>query len=342
MDSDVVLLAHGSGGLLSHELVERVFLKHLVNEALGALEDASDIALADEQGRLLGQPVLTTDSYVVRPIFFPGGDIGKLAVCGTVNDLAMRGARPLYLSAGFILEEGLPLVDLERVVASMAATAREAGVLVVAGDTKVVERGSADKLFINTAGVGLAPPGVHISGAGARPHDAVLLSGAVGDHGLAIVTHREGLRFESTLHSDCAPLNGLVQAMLDACSGIHVLRDPTRGGLATTLNELALASGVGIEIDEAAVPVHEAVRAAGELLGLDPLYVANEGKLIAMVAERDAERVLSAMRAHPYGAEAAIIGRVLAEHPRRVVLRTWLGTRRLLDMLAGEQLPRIC
>ena len=342
MDNELVLLAHGGGGVLSHELVERVFLKHLANQALGALEDASDITLVDDQGRLLGQPVLTTDSYVVRPIFFPGGDIGKLAVCGTVNDLSMRGARPMALSAGFILEEGLPLAHLERVVASMAATAQEAGVQIVAGDTKVVERGSADKIFINTAGVGLVPPGVQISGAGARPGDVVLLSGAIGDHGLAIMTHREGLRFESPLQSDCAPLNGLVQTMLEACPRIHVLRDPTRGGLATTLNELAWASGVGIEIEEASVPVHEAVRAASELLGLDPLYVANEGKLIAIVAERDAEPILAAMRAHPYSREAAIIGRVLAEHPRRVVLRTWLGTRRLLDVLAGEQLPRIC
>jgi len=342
MPDEVVLLGHGSGGVLSHELVERIFLKHLANEALGALEDASDIILADGQGRLAGQPVLTTDSYVVRPIFFPGGDIGKLAVCGTVNDLAMRGAQPLALSAGFILEEGLLLADLERVAASMAATAREAGVQIVAGDTKVVERGSADKIFINTAGVGLTPPGVRISGAGARPGDAILLSGAVGDHGLAIMTHREGLRFESPLQSDCAPLNGLVQAMLAVCPRIHALRDPTRGGLATTLNELAAASGVGMEIEESAVPVHEPVRAASELLGLDPLYVANEGKLIAMVAEEDAGPVLDAMRAHRHGREAAIIGRVLADHPGRVVLRTWLGTRRLLDMLAGEQLPRIC
>ncbi len=342
MDDQVVLLAHGSGGVLSHELVERVFLKHLANEALSALEDASNITLADGQGRVAGQLVFTTDSYVVRPIFFPGGDIGKLAVCGTVNDLAMRGAQPLALSAGLILEEGLPLADLERVVASMATAAREAGVQIVAGDTKVVERGSADKLFINTAGIGLVPPGVQISGAGARPGDVVLLSGAVGDHGLAIMTHREGLHFESPLQSDCAPLNGLVKAMLEACPQIHALRDPTRGGLATTLNELSLAPGVGIDIDEASVPVHEAVRAASEILGLDPLYVANEGKLVAMVAERHAGTVLAAMRTHPYGREAAIIGRVVSEHPKRVVLRTWLGTRRLLDMLAGEQLPRIC
>jgi hydrogenase expression/formation protein HypE len=338
----MILLAHGSGGLLAQELIARVFLKHLGNPALDALEDASSIPLADAEGRLVGQPVMTTDSYVVHPIFFPGGDIGKLSVCGTVNDLSMRGAVPLYLSAGFILEEGLLLDDLERVVASMAATAQAAGVRIVAGDTKVVERGSADKLFINTAGVGLVPPDVHISATHARPGDVVIVSGAMGDHGLAIMTQREGLYFDSPLQSDCAPLNGLVTAMLSASRRIHVLRDPTRGGLATTLNELAVQSSVGIEIDEASVPLHEPVRAASELLGLDPLYVANEGKLIAILPASEAEAVLAAMCAHPYGQEAAIIGRVTEEHARRVVLRTWLGTRRLLDMLAGEQLPRIC
>ncbi len=339
---ELVLLGHGSGGLLSHELIERVFVRHLGNPILGTLEDASTISLADEQGRLPGTPVMTTDSYVIRPIFFPGGDIGKLSVCGTVNDLAMRGAVPLYLSAGFILEEGLPLADLERVVASMAATARDAGVRVVAGDTKVVEHGSADKLFINTAGIGLVPPGVQISASLARPGDVVLVNGAVGDHGLAIMTQREGLQFDSPLQSDCTPLASLVAAMLAVSPRIHVLRDPTRGGLATTLNELAQRSSVSIEIDEAAVPVHEPVRAAAELLGLDPLYVANEGKLIAIVAEEDVAPLLEAMRAHPDGHEAALIGRVMAEHPGRVVLRTAFGTRRLLDMLAGEQLPRIC
>ncbi|MBM3189529.1 MAG: hydrogenase expression/formation protein HypE, partial [Chloroflexi bacterium] len=251
-------------------------------------------------------------------------------------------ARPLYLSAGFILEEGLALADLERVVASMAATARDAGVRIVTGDTKVVERGSADKLFINTAGIGLAPPGVRISAAGARPGDAILINGAVGDHGLAIMTQREGLRFGGALQSDCAPLNGLVAAMLEAAPGIHALRDPTRGGLATTLNELAAQSRVGIEIEESDIPIHEPVRAASEVLGLDPLYVANEGKLVAFVHPADAPRLLEAMRAHPNGRESVAIGRAVAEHPGRVVLRTALGTHRLLDMLAGEQLPRIC
>ena len=340
--SEIVMLAHGSGGTLGHELIEGLFLKHLRDPTLGALEDASNVTLCGEDGVMQGQPVFTTDSYVVQPLFFAGGDIGKLAVCGTVNDLAMRGARPLYLSVGFILEEGLPLDDLERIVASMAATAERAGVRIVAGDTKVVERGSADKLFINTAGIGLVPPGLSISAKGARPGDVVLINGAVGDHGLAIMTQREGLRFESPLASDCAPLNGLVEAMLATGAEIHVLRDPTRGGLATTLNELAGQSQVGIEIDETAVPLHEPVRVASELLGLDPLYVANEGKLVAIVPQQAAPLLLNAMRAHPEGREAAIIGRVGAKNPGRVVLRTVLGTRRLLDMLAGEQLPRIC
>jgi len=342
MSEQVVLLAHGSGGLLSRELVSGLFLKYLGNPILNALEDASSLPLGDVSELLGGQLVFTTDSYVVKPLFFPGGDIGKLAICGTVNDLAMRGAVPLYLSAGFILEEGLPLRDLERVLASMATTAEAAGVRIVAGDTKVVERGSVDKLFINTAGLGLVPPGVRISAAAARPGDLILLSGAIGDHGLAIMTQREGLRFQTPLQSDCAPLNSLVSAMLAASRRIHTLRDPTRGGLASALNEIATQSAVGMEIEEQAVPIHEPVRAAGDLLGLDPFYVANEGKLIAIVEREDAQAILEAMRAHPYGQEAAIIGQVTAEHPGRVVLRTILGTRRLMDMLAGEQLPRIC
>ena len=342
MTEGSILLAHGGGGILGHDLIERVFLKHLGNPVLNALEDAALIQLTDERGQMVGQPALTTDSYVVQPIFFPGGDIGKLAICGTVNDLAMRGAEPVCMSVGFILTEGLPLSDLERVVASMAATAQLAGVRILAGDTKVVERGSGDGLFINTTGIGLIPPGVHISASAARPGDVVMVSGAVGDHGLAIMTQREGLRFDSPLRSDCAPLNLLVRVMIQASPGIHVLRDPTRGGLATTLNELAAQSGVGLEIEEASVPVHEPVRAASELLGLDPLYVANEGKLVAIVEEDEARVLLRAMRSHPFGREAAIIGRVVAEHPGRVVLRTLLGTHRALDMLAGEQLPRIC
>ena len=366
---DKILLAHGSGGQLSHELVEHLFLKHFDNPILARLDDAAVIGETRFFGknRVSGKLAFTTDSYVVSPIFFPGGDIGKLAVCGTINDLAMSGATPLYLSAGFILEEGLELADLERVVASMAATAQAVGVQIVTGDTKVVDHGKADRLFINTAGVGVVPAGVEISGDRARPGDVVILSGTVGDHGMTIMSQREGLRFDSPLASDCAPLHGLVAAMLDVLSplrpppvppnfggegeegsgvraiqAIHCLRDPTRGGLATTLNEMAGKSGVGIEIEEQAVPVRDAVRAACELLGLDPLYVANEGKLVAFVAPEAADAVLATARAHEYGREAAIIGQVTAEHAGRVVLRTALGARRILDMLVGEQLPRIC
>jgi len=339
----IVLLGHGSGGLLSHALVREVFLAHLGDDALAAQEDAAEIALGDEQGRLAGKVVMTTDSYVVKPRFFPGGDIGKLAVCGTVNDLAMRAARPLYLTAGFILEEGLPLDELEQVVCSMAAAAREAGVRIVAGDTKVVERGGADGLFINTAGVGLVPEGVDIGASRAQVGDAILLSGAIGDHGLTIMTQREGLRFEGSLQSDCAPLDTLVETLLAAShTDVHVLRDPTRGGLATTLCEIAEQSGVGIEVEDARIPIHDAVRAASDILGLDPLYIANEGKLVAFVAPQAAEVALAALRAHPLGREAALIGWVLAEHRSRVALRTPFGSRRVLRMLAGEQLPRIC
>lgn len=342
MNDPIILLAHGGGGILSHELVNDVFVSAFNAGDGTVLEDAAEISLCNEDGSSAGQAVMTTDSYVVQPIFFPGGDIGKLAICGTVNDLSMRGARPLYLTVGFVLEEGLSIDELKRVVTSMAVTAQQANVQIVSGDTKVVERGSADKLFINTAGVGLVPEGIHISASNARPGDVVLLSGTVGDHGLAIMTQREGLRFDSSLQSDCAPLGDLVAQMLATCPDIHVLRDPTRGGLATTLNEVADSSRVSIEIDERAVPVHESVRAASELLGLDPLYVANEGKLIAIVPAACVEAVLATMRAHAFGREASVIGHVSADHPGRVVLRTVLGTRRILDMLAGEQLPRIC
>jgi len=357
--SDMILMAHGSGGQMGHELVERLFLRYFDNPILAQLDDAAVMEVSGFRLQVSSWADLklafTTDSYVVSPIFFPGGDIGKLAVCGTVNDLAMGGATPLVLSAGFILEEGLPLADLERVVASMAATARAAGVQIVTGDTKVVDRGKADRLFINTTGVGVVPAGVVVSGGRVQPGDAVILSGAVGDHGMTIMSQREGLRFDSPLESDCAPLHGLVAAMLDALltdgglgnppSGvgmIHCMRDPTRGGLATTLNEVAGKAGLGIEIEEQAIPVRDAVRAACELLGLDPLYVANEGKLVAFVAPEAAGAVLGAMQAHEYGQEAAVIGQVTDEHAGRVVLRTSLGARRIVDMLVGEQLPRIC
>lgn len=352
MTRGVILLAHGSGGKLSHDLVEQLFLHHFTSPALLRLDDAAVLPLPGLQSTITQIPVgvqnrrlaFTTDSYVVSPLFFPGGDIGKLAVCGTVNDLSMSGARPLWLSAGFIIEEGLPLADLERIVASMAATAGQAEVQIVTGDTKVVDRGSADRLFINTAGVGLLRPGVEIGGDRARPGDIVLLSGTIGDHGMTIMTQREGLQFDSPLASDCAPLNGLVATLLEAVppEATRCLRDPTRGGLATTLNELAERSKVGIEIEETAVPMSEAVRAACELLGLDPLYVANEGKLVAVVAPEAAEAALAALRAHEHGRQAAVIGRVMGMHPGRVVLRTTLGARRVVDMLTGEQLPRIC
>ena len=331
-----ILLAHGSGGSLTHDLIAQLFIKHFTHPALLRLDDAAVLAMQDE-----ARIAFTTDSYVVSPIFFPGGDIGKLAVCGTVNDLAMVGAKPLYLSAGFIIEEGFPMVDLERIVASMSAMSREAGVAIVAGDTKVVNHGSADKLFINTAGIGLLPAGLEISGNRARPGDVVIVSGTLGDHGIAIMSQREGLAFSSTLESDCAPLNGLVAEML-AAGEIHALRDPTRGGLATTLNELARQSCVGIEIEEARLPIRQAVHGVCEMLGLDPLYVANEGKLVAVVAPEQAENIVQVMRAHRYGRDTAIIGRVVESHPARVVMRTLLGTSRIVDMLAGEQLPRIC
>jgi hydrogenase expression/formation protein HypE len=344
MTQKVILLAHGSGGELSHDLVEQLFVRYFHNPILLQLDDAAVVDLPGAKTQGLPQLAISTDSYVVSPLVFPGGDIGKLAVCGTVNDLSMSGARPLWLSAGFIIEEGLPWAELEALVASMAETARRAGVQIVAGDTKVVDRGSADKLFINTAGVGLVPAGVTIAGDRARPGDMVLLSGTIGDHGMTIMTQREGLQFDSPLESDCAPLNGLVASLVDELPAgtIRCLRDPTRGGLATTLNELAQRSKVGIEVEEVAIPVREAVRGACELLGLDPLYVANEGKLVAIVAPEAADTALSVCRAHEVGREAAAIGRATEAHPGRVVLRTVLGARRVVDMLVGEQLPRIC
>jgi hydrogenase expression/formation protein HypE len=350
MSKERILLAHGSGGRLSHDLVEQLFLHHFGNPVLLQLDDSAVVELpagrAEPSAPIYPRPriAFSTDSYVVSPLVFPGGDIGKLAVCGTVNDLSMSGARPLWLSAGFIIEEGLPMSELEPIVASMAATARDAGVQIVTGDTKVVDRGSADKLFINTAGVGTVSPGVTIAGDQARPGDAILLNGTIGDHGMTIMTQREGLQFASPLESDCASLNGLVADLLAAlpAGAIRCLRDPTRGGLATALNELAARSHVGVEIDEAALPVRKPVRAACELLGLDPLYVANEGKLVAIVAQEAADAALATLRAHRYGREATTVGRVTEAHAGRVALRTTLGARRVVDMLAGEQLPRIC
>ncbi len=334
MSDDRVLLAHGDGGQLMAELIESVFMSRL-----GTGEPPGDDAARLEGG---GRFVFTTDAFVVDPIFFPGGDIGKLAVCGTINDLAAAGAGPLALSASFILEEGLLISDLERVVGSMAEAAEEAEVKVICGDTKVVPRGRADRVYISTSGVGAVPDGVNVSGAGARPGDVLLISGPVGDHGLAVLSRREGLEFDSEIVSDCAPLAGLVQALLTAAPDVHVLRDPTRGGLATALNEIARQSGVTIEIDESLVPVRESVAAACELLGLDPLYSANEGKMIVAVSESEAESALRALRSHGYGAEAAAVGGVLEESTGQVLLKTALGTHRILDRHVGDQLPRIC
>jgi len=332
---DKILLAHGSGGKLAHELVAKSFVKALANPLLAKLDDS---AVIDFSGRL----AFTTDSYVVSPIFFPGGDIGKLAVCGTVNDLAMSGAKPLYLSLAFIIEEGLSQTELSKIVDSVQKAAQEAGVEIVTGDTKVVHRGSADKLFINTAGVGMIPQGIDISGSNARPGDQVILSGPIGDHGIAVLSQREGLSFSTQLESDCAPLGSLVAEMLKVSPNIHCLRDPTRGGLATTLNELAEQSKVGIRIEEEKVLVREEVLAACEMLGFDPLYIANEGKLVAIVPPEDADKVLQAMRGNHCAREAAIIGEVKAENPGRVVMKTCLGASRIVDMLVGDPLPRIC
>jgi hydrogenase expression/formation protein HypE len=332
---DRILMAHGSGGRLAHELVAEEFVRALANPLLSRLDDA---AVFDLGGRLS----FTTDSYVVSPLFFPGGDIGKLAVCGTVNDLAMTGAKPLYLSLSFIIEEGLARSNLSRIVASVRKAAREAEVEIVTGDTKVVSRGSADGLFINTAGIGILDKGVSISGSNAKPGDRVILSGPIGDHGIAVLSQREGLSFTTRIESDCAPLGKMVAGMLAVSKNIHCLRDPTRGGLATTLNELALQSKVGIAIEEDRVPVREAVLAAGEMLGLDPLYIANEGKLVAIVPPEDADGILETVRASKYGKGAAVIGEVTAEHPGRVIMKTSLGTSRIIDMLVGDPLPRIC
>ncbi len=336
MDEKLILLGHGSGGLLSHELIEKIFLRHFGNALLSPLEDS---ALFESPEHLLA---FTTDSYVVKPIFFPGGDIGRLAVCGTVNDLSMRGARPLHLSAGFIIEEGLLIDELETVVASMRAAAEEAGVTIVCGDTKVVERHAADRLFINTSGVGTVAPNLNISVSNARPGDAIVVSGTVGDHGVTILSQRQGLQFKSSIRSDAAPLNGLVQEMLASGAGIHAMRDPTRGGLATTLNEIARSSKVGIEIDESRIPVSDAVERACEMLGLDYLYLANEGKLVAAVAEKETERLLDVMHNHKYGKAAVAIGLVTGEHPGRVVVRNPFGIRRVVGILASDQFPRIC
>ncbi len=332
---DVIVLGHGSGGRLSHDLINRLFLPELGKAAPRALDDSAVVNL---NGQRLA---ITTDSHVVSPLFFPGGDIGRLAVCGTVNDLAMVGAKPYALTCGFVVEEGLSFEILQRVVQSMRDAATEAGVFIAAGDTKVVQRGGADKLFINTSGIGLVEANTDISGANAKVGDVVIISGTLGDHGIAVMSAREGLGFTTDLQSDVAPLNHLVRAMLDA-GEVHVLRDPTRGGLATTLNEIAKQSNVMIELQDTQIPVKPQVRAACEMLGFDPLFVANEGKLVAFVKADDAEAILSVMKQTRYGGEAVVIGKVIDQGKSRVHVKTAIGGTRLVDMLPGEMLPRIC
>ncbi len=332
----LVDMSHGSGGRAMAQLIDELFVKYFDNELLRQGNDFAQFAV--DAGRM----VMSTDCHVISPLFFPGGDIGSLAVYGTINDVAMSGARPLYLAAGFILEEGLPLADLERIVSSMAQAAKLAGVPVVTGDTKVVERGKGDGIFITTTGVGLVPQGVNISGARAQPGDAIVISGSIGDHGVAVMASRENLSFETAIESDSAALNSLVAAMVKAAPDIHCLRDPTRGGLATTLNELARQSSVGMRLQERNMPIKRAVKDACELLGLDPLYVANEGKLVCICGQKDLARLLAVMRAHPLGAQAAIIGKVVADEHHMVQMETAFGGSRVVDWLAGEQLPRIC
>jgi len=335
---NVIRMAHGAGGKLMNDLIRDVFAIPLDNAYLRQMADSAIVASADQNPGF----AISTDSYTVRPLIFPGGDIGSLAVHGTVNDIAMSGARPLWLTAGFILEEGLSTDTLEHVVHSMGEAASRAGVQVVAGDTKVVERGHGDGIYVNTAGVGIVPEGRDIRPDRAQPGDVVLISGTLGDHGIAVLSKREGLNFETDLVSDSAALNGLVEALLSAAPHVHCLRDPTRGGLAAALNELAGTSNVGIEIDESAIPLRPAVSAACEMLGFDPLTVANEGKMVVFVPEEQAQAALDALRAHALGTNAARIGVVTAEHPGTVLARTGIGGRRVLDMPLGELLPRIC
>jgi hydrogenase expression/formation protein HypE len=336
MDHKEIVLAHGSGGKLTHQLIQRMVLPQFRNEFLEPLHDGAVFTL---NGSRLA---FSTDSFVVKPIFFPGGDIGNLAVHGTVNDLAMCGARPLYLSAGFILEEGLPMDHLWRVIRSMQEAAAQAGVALVTGDTKVVDRGKGDQIFINTSGIGLVDSAVHIDPSRARTGDKVLINGPIAVHGIAIMSVREGLEFETEITSDTAPLNGLVQDILAACPDVHVLRDPTRGGVTSALAEIAEQAHAGIQLEETRIPLSEAVKGACEILGLDPLHVANEGKLLAIVPAEAAEAVLAAMRKHPLGKESALIGEVVADHPGLVTMKTTVGGSRVVDMLSGEQLPRIC
>ena len=336
MQSDKILLDHGSGGRASQKLISELILKYFYNPILADLEDSASFSIGN---KILA---FSTDSYTVTPLFFPGGNIGELAINGTVNDLAMRGAKPLYLSVGFIIEEGFAISDLKKILQSMKNYAAEADVLIVTGDTKVVPKLAADKIFINTSGVGIIPKGINISGKNARPGDKVIVSGTIADHGITILTQREGLNFDSPLKSDSAPLNSLVSEMMEVSNNIHVLRDPTRGGVGSTLNEIASQSNVGIRLFEDDLPIRDEVYGACELLGLDPLYLANEGKLLAFVSETDADKIVGTMRKNKYGTEAAIIGEVTKKNPGKVYLKTTIGGSRIVDMLTGEQLPRIC
>lgn len=336
MKTQQITLDHGSGGEASRELVETVFRSRLHNDILDRMDDSAVINLFDH--RL----AMTTDSYVVDPIFFPGGNIGSLSIHGTVNDLSMQGAKPLYLTLGLILEEGFPFQDLEKIIDSAAEAANDAGIKIVAGDTKVVPRGNADKIFINTAGIGIIPDGIDVSSGNARPGDLVIINGDIGDHGIAILTTREGLSFNTQLESDSASLNTLVASIFNVSNNIHVLRDPTRGGVATALNEIAVQSGVGIQIFEADLPVSKPALAASEILGLDPLYLANEGKCLIITPPEDADLILSSMKQHRHGKKTRIIGTVTSDNAGRALLKTKIGGNRILAMLTGEQLPRIC
>lgn len=328
-----IIMAHGSGGRLSHELIKSVFQKHLTNQWLDQMNDATVLPGG-------GQIAMTTDSFVISPLFFKGGNIGKIAVCGTVNDLAVSGARPKYLTLGLIIEEGFALADLEKIVASIGETARAAGVDIVAGDTKVVEKGSADKIFINTAGVGLVEPDRKVGPQQIRPGDQVLITGTIGDHGIAIFSDREGLEFQTPVVSDCAPLNGLIDSFF--IPGVKCMRDPTRGGVGTTLNELAQQAGVSMVLKEEKLPILPAVEGAADMLGLEPLYLANEGKALVIVAPEAADEVLARMKKHPLGRNAARIGVVEEQEPGLILLQTRLGSKRIVGMLEGEHLPRIC
>jgi hydrogenase expression/formation protein HypE len=336
LDHKAIVLGHGSGGKLTHQLVQKMILPLFSNPILETQHDGAVLSLGG------ARVAFSTDSYVVHPVFFPGGNIGDLAVNGTVNDLSMCGARPQYLSASLIIEEGLPMDDLWRILCSMRNAADKAGVALVTGDTKVTDRGKGDKIFINTSGIGVIPEGVIIDPALAKPGDVIIVSGTIASHGMAIMSVREGLEFETPIESDTAALNGLVQTILDASNSVHVLRDPTRGGVASALNEIAAKSGIGILIRESSIPIRSDVQGACEILGLDPLYVANEGRLLVFVSRADADKVLFAMRDHPHGTESAIIGEVIPDSSGMVVMTTRIGGNRVVDMLSGEQLPRIC